>query len=73
MWIDPSVNWNCKATVVSEFSANVGYANAPLMGRSIYDTPIFTSYRTQKLNRGKMDATHSLHATAAYNVLSEAD
>lgn len=66
LWIDPSVNWNCKATVVSEFSANVGYANAPLMGRSIYDTPIFTSYRTQKVNRGKMDATHSLHATAAY-------
>ena len=36
------------------------------MGRSIYDTPIFTSYRTQKVNRGKTDATHSLYATAAY-------
>ena len=66
LWIDPSVSWNWKATVVSEFSANVGYANAPLMGRSIYDTPIFTSYRTQKVNRGKTDATHSIHATAAY-------
>lgn len=66
LWIDPSVGWNWKATVVSEFSANVGYANAPLMGRSIYDTPIFTSYRTQKVNRGKTDATHSLHATTAY-------
>lgn len=66
LWIDPSVSWNWKATVVSEFSANVGYANTPLMGRSIYDTPIFTSYRTQKVNRGKTDATHSIHAIAAY-------
>lgn len=66
LWLDPSLNWNWKATVVSEFSANVGYTNAPLTGKAIYDTPIFTSYHTQKVNRGETDATHSLHATVAY-------
>lgn len=66
LWLDPSLNWNWKATVVSEFSANVGYTNAPLTGKAIYDTPIFTSYHTQRVNRGETDATHSLHATVAY-------
>ena len=66
LWLDPSLNWNWKATVVSEFSANVGYTNAPLTGKAIYDTPIFTSYHTQRVNRGETGATHSLHATVAY-------
>ena len=66
LWIDPSLNWNWKATVVSEFSANIGYRNTPIMGKAIYDTPIFTSYRTLRVNRGETDATHSFHAAAAY-------
>ena len=66
LWLDPSLNWNWKATVVSEFSLNVGYTNTPLMGKAVYDTPIFTSYRTQRVNRGETDATHSLYAAAAY-------
>ena len=66
LWVDPSLNWNWKATVVSEFSANVGYTNTPLMGRAVYDTPIFTNYHTQRVNRGETDATHSFYAAAAY-------
>lgn len=60
------VYWNWKATIVSEFSANVSYANMPLMGKAIYDTPIFTDYRTQKTNRGVTDTRHTFQATAAY-------
>lgn len=67
LWIDPLINWNCKVTVVSEFSASIGYKNTPLMGKGIYDTPIFTSYRTQRINRGETDATYSYYVTAAYN------
>ena len=67
LWIDPVLNWNWKATVVSEFSASIGYKNTPLMGKGIYDTPIFTSYRTQRINRGETDATYSYYVTAAYN------
>ena len=67
LWIDPLINWNWKVTVVSEFSASIGYKNTPLMGKGIYDTPIFTSYRTQRINRGETDATYSYYVTAAYN------
>ncbi len=66
LWVDPSLNWNWKATVVSEFSANMGYRNTPLMGKAIYDTPIFTGYRTQRANRGETDVVRSFYANAAY-------
>ena len=70
LWIEPLINWNWKATVVSEFSANIGYKHTPLMGISIYDTPIFTNYRTQRTNRGETDATRSFYASAAYKYSS---
>ena len=66
LWVDPLLNWNWKATVVSELSLNVGYTNTPLMGKAIYDTPIFTDYHTQKVNRGVTDTRHTFQATASY-------
>lgn len=66
LWIDESIYWNWKASAVSEFSANVSYNNSPLMGKAIYDTPLFTDYRTQQTNRGETDVRHSFTAMAAY-------
>ncbi len=66
LWIDPSVNWNWKVSAVSAFSANVNYTNTPLDGLAIYDTPVFTTYRTQTVHRGKTSVTHSFRATATY-------
>ena len=66
VWLDPTVSWNWKAHARSEFSASVSYKNAPLMGKGIYDTPIFTGYRTQKTNRGETEVQHTWNATAAY-------
>lgn len=66
LWLDPSIRWNWKVTVVSEFSASVQYANTPLMGKAIYDTPLFTDYRTIRQNRGETDVHHILSATVAY-------
>lgn len=66
LWIDPSVSWNWKVSAVSTFSANVNYTNTPQDVRFIYDTPVFTTYRTQKVNRGEISVTHSFRATAAY-------
>lgn len=66
LWVDPSVNWNWKASAVSTFSANVNYTNTPQDGQAIYDTPVFTTYRTQIVNRGKTSVTHSFRATATY-------
>ena len=65
-WLDPSLRWNWKPTAVSEFSANVSYSNTPLKGMSIYDTPIFTNYRTIRINRGKTEMQHTLLATVGY-------
>ena len=66
LWMDPSLRWNWKPTAVSEFSANVSYINTPLKGISIYDTPIFTNYRTIKTNRGNTEVQHTILATAGY-------
>lgn len=66
LWVDPSLSWNWKATAVSEFSANVGYMHSPLMGKAIHDIPIFTDYRTQRVNRGETGSTRSLQLSAAY-------
>ena len=65
-WTDPSVSWNWKATAMSEFSAAVRYSHSPLSWQAIYDTPIFTSYRTVTSNRGQTSARHTLSASATY-------
>lgn len=66
LWIDPSVTWNWQASVVSQFSANVSYANIPMTARAIYDTPIFTTYRTQTANRGQTGVTRVFRVAATY-------
>lgn len=66
LWVEPFVMWNWKASKVSEFSANASYYNSPIMGKSIYDTPVFTSYRTQCVNRGRTDAIHNLYSSLIY-------
>ena len=66
LWVDPSVHWIWKVSALSSFSADVGYANTPLTGKSIYDMPIFTTYCTRKVNLDKTDVTHDFCATASY-------
>lgn len=66
LWLDPSLSWRWKASVVSDFSLSVKYANNPMMGKAIYDTPIFIGYRTKKENRGKTGVQHSLSVSAGY-------
>lgn len=63
---EPTLRWNWKATSMSDFSARLSYSNNPLMGKAIYDTPIFTGYRTQRSGRGETDLTHTISATASY-------
>lgn len=66
IWIDPSLIWNCKVSAVSELSANINYTNSPIMGKSIYNTPIFTDYRTLTKNRGVIDSQQILSISTAY-------
>lgn len=66
LWVDPSIAWNWKASAVSHFSANINYTNSPLMGKSIYNIPIFSDYQTVTKNRGLTDTQQILSVTAAY-------
>lgn len=66
IWTDPSLNWHWKVSAVSQFSASLNYTNSPLMGKSIYSTPIFTDYQTIRINRGETDTQKILSVTAAY-------
>lgn len=66
LWADPSLSWNWKVSVSSDLSANLSYRHSPLTGKAIYDTPIFTGYRTQKTNRGETGVQNIINASAAY-------
>lgn len=66
VWMDPSLVWNWKASAVSEFSAAVNYINSPVMGNFLYNTPVFTDYRTITTNRGVTDVQQKLSITFAY-------
>lgn len=66
LWVDPALSWNWKATAVSEFSAHAGYTHSPLTGKAIYDIPIFTDYRTQRVHRGETGSTRGRQLSAAY-------
>lgn len=66
VWLDPSLNWHCKISAVSELSANINYTNSPIMGKSIYNTLIFTDYRTLTKNRGVIDSEQMLSIIAGY-------
>lgn len=65
-WLDPSLKWNWKASAMSEFSADINFANFPLMSKSIYGTPIFTDYRTVTSNRGVPDTRQILSIASIY-------
>lgn len=66
LWLDPSFSWDWKASAVSQLSADVKFTNSPMTGKAIYDTPIFTDYRTVTTNRGETDVRHILSASMAY-------
>lgn len=66
VWVEPSLQWMWKASAMTELSADIDYSNTPLMGKAIYDIPIFTGYRNQTVNRGTLEDMHVLTATAAW-------
>lgn len=66
LWIDPSLSWNYSSSSVSDFSAIIRYSHAPLMACDIYDTPVFTTYRTVRVNRGETDAKQTMTASIGY-------
>lgn len=66
IWLEPSLRWNWQLSPLSEVSANIRYEAKPLMGKAIYDMPIFTNYQTRKRNLGKTSTQHTLSLNIAY-------
>jgi hypothetical protein len=59
-WIEPSLDWNYTMNAVSSFYFQYSLQEQPQMGKEIYDTPIFSSYRTKISNNGQFE-THTIN------------
>ena len=71
--LTPSLTWICKIGILSKLSANISSTTMPMMGMQIYDTPIFTSYRTRRVNRGETATTRNIMASMAYEYTNAAN
>lgn len=65
-FIEPRLNWSWEPSGMSKFTATANIMNSPLMGKQIYDTPLFTSYRNKKENRGKVATQRTMAFTVGY-------
>lgn len=66
LFVEPRISWNWQATSVSSFSAIATLTNEPLSGTGIYDTRLFTNYRTMKTNRGEVTVQHKASVAFGY-------
>ena len=66
LWVEPSLSWNWQLSPLSELWVNLRQDTQPIMCKSIYDTPIFTSYQTKQVNRGKISNQHIQSISLVY-------
>lgn len=65
-FVEPRLSWRWDLSPLSKFTASASVTNDPLKGKQIYDTPIFTSYRTQRKNRGEVETQRLAVFTLGY-------
>ena len=63
---EPRISWRWDISSLSQLTASAQVTNSPLMGKQIYDTPLFTSYRNQKTNRGQVETQKQTVFTLGY-------
>lgn len=66
VWMEPSLRWDWQLSPMSEISASIRLDARPMMGKAIYDTPIFTGYRTQRTNLGELSTQQMFSVNMAY-------
>lgn len=66
-WVDPYLSLYYKSSAVSEWRLSTTYRTTPRSGLSVYDTPVFTSYRSMQVNSGKPDVTHTQSVIGSYS------
>ena len=69
VWAEPHVTWKWQMTSLSELNMNAGLSASPRTAAAIYDTPIFTSYRSQTQNRGETDITYRQSVGMSYKFI----
>lgn len=65
-FVEPRLNWSWDPSAMSKFTATAMISNASLTGKQIYDTPLFTGYRSKKQNRGEVDTQKTTAFTMGY-------
>lgn len=65
-FIEPRLSWRWDFSPLSQITASASITNTPLTGKQIYDTPLFTSYRSQKTNRGQVETQRQTAFTLGY-------
>ncbi|MCI7256580.1 MAG: carboxypeptidase-like regulatory domain-containing protein [Prevotella sp.] len=66
VWVNPSLSWRWEASARSTIDFTGSYETSPLSMNNIFDTPVFTNYRSMKVNRGEPDLRHDLKASVTY-------
>lgn len=55
VWVEPALQYHWQLSSVSEFSLSLKDQFRPMKVKDIVDTPIFYTYQSQRINRGKVD------------------
>lgn len=66
LWIEPGITYHWDMSGMSAVSATLSQTHTPLTAEDIFDTPIFTDYRTREVNRGETAAKKSTVLTGSY-------
>ena len=66
LWVDPRISYHWDISGMSTLSASLTGTHTPLTAEDIFDTPIFTDYRTQEINKGKISAEQATALNASY-------
>ena len=66
--VEPSVYTNWQLTPVSKLILNLRSDARPLMGKAIYDTPVFTGYQTRQVHLGQVDTQWTQTAVLTYQL-----
>ncbi|SES73442.1 hypothetical protein SAMN04487825_1034 [Prevotella sp. kh1p2] len=66
LWLDPRLSYHWQISAMSTLSASVTATHAPLTAEFIFDTPLFTDYRTRMMNKGKTSSTRATTFAVSY-------
>lgn len=67
LWIDPRLYYKWDITPKSELTFTTAYNHTPKTINDIFSVPLYTSYRTQRVNAGNFITNKNFSVSAAYS------